>query len=366
MPWAVAGAAVAAAGSVAASSISANAAAGGAKQQQSALAQAASADNQGYNEAQNYLNPYYQSGLQDQTLYNSILTGTPISQQAGFNQAFGGPVAGNLGSTLPTNIQNALKSFTSKSPNLEYPDGSQAFVNHQVTQLAGLDPTKYAQELANLGLDPSTDQSVFKNAAAGVGGATQPLTGDFALANNIGTSPGGTTNGGQYAAFFNSPDYQFALQQGLSALDNSASAKGNLQSGAQQIGITNYAQGLASQQYNSFMSKLQQQATGGQQAGGALANAALGQGSALAGLTAQSGNVGAAGTVGQANALNSGIQNLTGSYGVGSAGGLQGALGGGSGLSGILSSLGGGSGSSGYYGGATNAQDSLHNIFADA
>lgn len=342
MPWAVAAAGVAAAGSIAASSISSNAAGGAAKDQQKSLAQAATADNQGYLAAQGYLNPYAQTGLQNESLYNSILTGTPISQQAGFNQAFGGPTPGNLGNTLPANIQNAIQSFTSKSPNLEYSDGSQSFMNHTIQQLAGLDPAKYQAELANLGLDPSTDQSVFKNAAAGVGGITQPLTGAYALANNLGTGAGGTTNGGQYAAFFNSPDYQFAMQQGLSALDNSASARGNLQSGAQQIGITNYAQGLASQQYNNFMNRLQGSAVQGQQASGALANAALGQGSALAGLTAQSGNVGAAGTIGQANALNAGIQGVAGSYGTGAAGGLQSAFGSsGSGLSGLFSGLGG-------------------------
>lgn len=327
MPWAVAGAAVAAAGSIASSEISSNAAKGSAKDQQKALAQAATANNQGYLEAQNYLNPYYQTGLQNESLYNSILTGTPISQQAGFNQAFGGPTSGNLGSTLPSGVLNALKTFTSKSPNIQYPDGGQAFINHQVGLLANMDPSRYTSELQNLGIDPSTDQSVFKNAVAGIGGITQPLTGSYALADKLGAGGGGT-GGGQYAAFFNSPDYQFALQQGQQALDNSASAHGNLLSGQQQIGVTNYAQGLASQQYNNFMNRLQGSAVQGQQAGGALANAALGQGSALAGLTAQSGNVGAAGTVGQANALNSGIQNGIGSYGIGSAGGLQGSLGG--------------------------------------
>lgn len=45
------------------------------------------------------------------------------------------------------------------------------------------------------------------------------------------------------------PGYQFRMDQGIEALDKSAAARGRLQSGAQAKGISNYAQGLASQEY---------------------------------------------------------------------------------------------------------------------
>lgn len=49
------------------------------------------------------------------------------------------------------------------------------------------------------------------------------------------------------------PGYQFRLKEGINALDASASARGRLNSGAQQKAIARYASGLASQEYgNAF------------------------------------------------------------------------------------------------------------------
>lgn len=45
------------------------------------------------------------------------------------------------------------------------------------------------------------------------------------------------------------PGYQFRMDQGIEALDKSASARGRLLSGAQQKGVTDYAQGVASNEY---------------------------------------------------------------------------------------------------------------------
>ena len=219
------------------------------KQQQAALSAATAAQQQGYQQAQNYLNPYYQQGAQASSLYNSILTGTPLNQTSTYDAGFGA-----------TNGNSAVTP-----------------------------------------------------------------TGDYAIANQIGQ---GGPNSGQYSAFFNSPDYQFTLQQGLQALNNSASAQGNLLSGQQQIGIQNYAQGKASEQYNNFMNRLQGVAAQGQNAGTSLSNAAIGQASALGGIAAQQGNVAAAGTAAQTNAFTGGIQNSLGSLGIGAAGGTSGIYGG--------------------------------------
>lgn len=263
MPWGIAAAAIEGVAAIGSAAINSDASGKEVKEQQNALNQASAAQQQGYQQAQNYLNPYYQTGSQDEALYNSILTGTPLNQQSTYQAGFGA---------------------TNGNP------------------------------------------------------AVTP-TGDFALANQTGAGGG---NSGQYSAFFNSPDYQFQLQQGMQALNNSASASGNVQSGAQQMAITNYAQGLASQQYNSFMNKLATQAGTGQNAGTSLGNIAIGQGSALGGIAAQIGNVQAAGTTANANALTSGISGLTSATGTGSAGGLGGIISGafGGGSSGSNSGLG--------------------------
>jgi|GEM_PF-6645902 len=47
------------------------------------------------------------------------------------------------------------------------------------------------------------------------------------------------------------PGYDFRLSEGVRALDQSASANGLLQSGAQQKAVNNYAQDLASQEYQA-------------------------------------------------------------------------------------------------------------------
>lgn len=55
------------------------------------------------------------------------------------------------------------------------------------------------------------------------------------------------------------PGYQFRMDQGIEALDKSAAARGRLLSGAQQKGVTNYAQGLASQEYaNAYSRQLEE------------------------------------------------------------------------------------------------------------
>lgn len=336
MPWGVAAAAVGAAGSIAGAEINKSASSKGASQQSSALNSAGADIQQGYQEAQGYLNPYYQTGAQDEALYNSILTGTPLSSQATYAAGFGGPNS-PLSGQIPSNIMAGLQTEANLQKSYNPNDFTASAEQQQIQQFANMTPDEYAvyaNRYSNFGGLTQQDWINAANASTAVSPAANQ--GAFGLAQNIGTSPGGGTSGGQYAAFFNSPDYQFAMQQGLQALDNSASAKGNLLSGAQQIGVTNYAQGLASQQYNSFMSKLAAQASQGQQAGTALANTAVGQGSSLAGIAAQQGNVAAAGTTGGANALTSALSGLGGSYGVGAAGGLSGAL---SGLFGSSNSI---------------------------
>jgi hypothetical protein len=54
------------------------------------------------------------------------------------------------------------------------------------------------------------------------------------------------------------PGYQFQLEQGLQGVNNSAAAKGSLLSGKQLKGINNYAQGVASQGYQSAWERAQQ------------------------------------------------------------------------------------------------------------
>lgn len=79
-------------------------------------------------------------------------------------------------------------------------------------------------------------------------------------------------NNGDYSSFHASPDYQFALSQGLQGVDRSAAARGSLYSGGQTADTLNFAQGLAEQNYNNYYNRIANQAQMGLQGASTLAN----------------------------------------------------------------------------------------------
>lgn len=115
-----------------------------------------------------------------------------------------------------------------------------------------------------------------------------------------------------YQGFQQTPGYQFQLDQGLGAIEGSAATSGLLNSGATLRSLQSYGQGLANQEYNTYLNRLTGGAQGGQAAAAnqaaAGANYAAGGSSALA----QQGNAAAAGAIGVGNALQTGIGNVTG------------------------------------------------------
>lgn len=115
------------------------------------------------------------------------------------------------------------------------------------------------------------------------------------------------------ASFESSPGYQFARDQGLDAIKTQQNALGRLASGNTLAALTNYSQGLASQEYNNWWN---------QQSG--LAGAGLGATNQLAGLGANTAaNVGNALMAG-ADARASGIAGSANAWGnaFGTLGGL--------------------------------------------
>lgn len=135
-----------------------------------------------------------------------------------------------------------------------------------------------------------------------------------------------TANGGDLnrnfsmADFQADPGYAFRMQQGLQAIQGSAAARGGLLSGGVLKDLSGYSQGLASQEYGNAFNRFETQnqdrynrlaglAGLGQSATSATgqfgANAASNYGNYLT----QGANAQAAGYIGGANALNSGISN---------------------------------------------------------
>lgn len=69
-------------------------------------------------------------------------------------------------------------------------------------------------------------------------------------------APGAAPGAPNYSAFFQSPDYQFRMDQGVQALDRSAAARGRTNSGAQMKALTEYGSGLASSEFGNWWNRL--------------------------------------------------------------------------------------------------------------
>jgi hypothetical protein len=137
--------------------------------------------------------------------------------------------------------------------------------------------------------------------------------------------------------FQQSPDYQFALRGGSEALDNSAASRGGVLSGNQIRAQTEYGSGLATQNLQSYFSRLSGMSQQGQSAAGTLgqiganmesniAQIGAGLGNGVVGANASTNIVGsnnqaqstmaagtaeASGTLGIAKGINSGLSSLS-------------------------------------------------------
>lgn len=120
--------------------------------------------------------------------------------------------------------------------------------------------------------------------------------------------------------FQTSPGYQFRMDQGIEAIERSNAASGRLNSGATLRDLTQFGQGIASQEFNNYANRLAGIAGIGQTATSQTANlgaaAASNQGNALM----QAGQARASGYQGSANAMNNTMGNLAGLYGMYQAG----------------------------------------------
>jgi hypothetical protein len=126
-----------------------------------------------------------------------------------------------------------------------------------------------------------------------------------------------------------SPGYQFRLDEGNRAIENSGAAKGLLMSGGTLKDIDRFSQGLAADDYNQSFNRLMSVAAGGQQANTTIAGAGANMANQGAGILQGIGNAKASGYVGASNNYINGLNNVFGSGGSsGSLGGLLSLFGG--------------------------------------
>lgn len=120
---------------------------------------------------------------------------------------------------------------------------------------------------------------------------------------------------GDYSGFMNSPDYQFALDQGTKFMDRSAAARGSLYSSAHSADMMKYGQGLATQNLNNYWSKLAGQAGQGYQASNALGGYGQQAASNIGNYMTNAGNARASSYLTSANANSQLASQLGNSFG---------------------------------------------------
>lgn len=138
------------------------------------------------------------------------------------------------------------------------------------------------------------------------------------LASAYGLNGQSPLNEGALQAFYNSPDYKFALKGGSEALDNSAAAKGGVLGGNQIRAQTEYGQGMATQNLQNYFQRLTAMSGQGLQAGGILGQIGTGTGAQVG---ASANNIGnsqmaagtaeASGILGGVKGFQSGLNSLS-------------------------------------------------------
>lgn len=121
-------------------------------------------------------------------------------------------------------------------------------------------------------------------------------------------------NDASIAAFRNSPDYEFARQEGIRSLDASAASKGLLDSGGYGEDLMKFGQGLATQNFGNYVQRLYNLAGLGAGAAARTGAAAIETGRGVANSQMDAGEAQASGIAGVSNALSGTIADMAGSY----------------------------------------------------
>lgn len=146
---------------------------------------------------------------------------------------------------------------------------------------------------------------------------TQQNISPYINAGNVGLSRQQQYLNGDTSGFMNSPDYQFAVQQGTKQLDAGAAAKGNLWGGGADADRIALGQGLATQYANNYWNKISGLANQGLTAATGLGNLGQQNANQVGGYLQNSGQANASGIVGSSNAWGNTLGqlgNIAGQY----------------------------------------------------
>jgi len=117
-----------------------------------------------------------------------------------------------------------------------------------------------------------------------------------------------------WSSFFDSPDYQFALEEGNRSVNQGLAARGMSNSGAAMKELTRYGQGMASQQLGNYTNRLAALAGIGQSATGSVANAGMNAANNISQGQMAAGDARASAYQQRGSAINNVINQGTGAY----------------------------------------------------
>lgn len=159
-----------------------------------------------------------------------------------------------------------------------------------------------------------TQQGFFDTSNAALKPYYEGGQGAYSTLNNL-LGVGGSGNSSQMQDTLNNlPGYQFTLNQGLKSTQNGYAARGLSDSGGALKGAATYATGLANSQYGNYVNQLQNSATTGANAAGALAQTATQTGSNIGNNIIGAGNAAAAASNATGASVNSGLNNISSYY----------------------------------------------------
>jgi hypothetical protein len=147
-------------------------------------------------------------------------------------------------------------------------------------------------------------------------GAANMLGGIYGIGGVTGPAGSKTTTGSpnpNYSAFYNTPGYQFSLNQGEAAINKSAAASGGLYSSNTLGALGGYAAGAASTEFNSYINQLTTMAGLGNAASSGVGSAATATGAGVANSLQNAGNAQMAGVLGSSNAFTNALGSVTNS-----------------------------------------------------
>ena len=198
-----------------------------------------------------------------------------------------------------------------------------ALIGSSASQSAAQTQADAATQAANLQYQQYQEQKALQEPfrQAGITGQNQ-LMSYLGLGGDTGAAGYGqwaspTLTSSQFQNYLD-PGYQFRLSEGMKALDRSAASRGGLLSGGYAKGVQQYAQGLASEEYQNAFNRYQtsraaalsplQQLQGVGQAAASNQAAASGQyGTNVSNLMTGSASAQAAGTIGSAQAYSNAL-----------------------------------------------------------